>query len=251
MRIRTDISATLFLTAPDEYDGGELVIEDQYGAHQVKLPAGEMVLYPATSLHRVNPITRGSRVGCFFWVQSLVRDDTQRTLLAVMFLGLFMNAAISSAFSSSPWPFAVPYLISQIGPTAVTAITVGPAELRRHYRRVLVWLAAAAPLWIAGAILQPRPRLACWAAAAAIDLAPDPESIRARSPRTHHAGTATPLATCSQAKPLMRATVFPHEPALGRRAAQTARTVSPGDSLASYAAAFGNHDHAGAGAKAG
>ena len=179
------------------------------------------------------------------------RKDTQRTLLAVMFLGLFMNAAISSAFSSSPWPFAVPYLISQIGPTAVTAITVGPAELRRHYRRVLVWLAAAAPLWIAGAILQPRPRLACWAAAAAIDLAPDPESIRARSPRTHHAGTATPLATCSQAKPLMRATVFPHEPALGRRAAQTARTVSPGDSLASYAAAFGNLDHAGAGAKAG
>ena len=99
------------------------------------------------------------------------RKDTQRTLLAVMFLGLFMNAAISSAFSSSPWPFAVPYLISQIGPTAVTAITVGPAELRHHYRRALVWLGAATPLWVAGAILQPRPRLACWAAAAAIDLA--------------------------------------------------------------------------------
>ena len=81
MRIRTDISATLFLTSPQEYDGGELVIEDLYGTHQVKLAAGEMVLYPATSLHRVNPITRGSRVGCFFWVQSLVRDDTQRTLL--------------------------------------------------------------------------------------------------------------------------------------------------------------------------
>lgn len=99
------------------------------------------------------------------------RKDTQRMLLAVMFLGLFMNAAISSAFSSSPWPFAVPYLFSQIGPTAVTAVTVGPAELRHHYRRVLVWLAAATPLWIAGAILAPRPRLACWAAAAAIDLA--------------------------------------------------------------------------------
>ncbi|ALS59841.1 MULTISPECIES: Fe2+-dependent dioxygenase [Pandoraea] len=81
MRIRTDVSATLFLANPDEYDGGELVIEDQYGAHQVKLPAGDMVLYPATSLHRVNAITRGSRVGCFFWVQSLVKDDTQRTLL--------------------------------------------------------------------------------------------------------------------------------------------------------------------------
>lgn len=81
MRVRTDISATLFLSDPDEYDGGELVIEDQYGAHQVKLPAGHMILYPATSLHRVNPITRGARVGCFFWVQSLVRDDTQRTLL--------------------------------------------------------------------------------------------------------------------------------------------------------------------------
>lgn len=99
------------------------------------------------------------------------RKDTQRTLLAVMFTGLFMNAAVNSAFSSSPWPFAVPYLISQIGPAAAAAVTVGPAELRRHYRRALVWLAAAAPLWIAGAALEPGPRLACWAAAAAIDLA--------------------------------------------------------------------------------
>lgn len=81
MRIRTDLSATLFLTSPQDYDGGELVIEDSYGAHQVKLAAGDLVLYPATSLHRVNPITRGARVGCFFWVQSLVRDDMQRSLL--------------------------------------------------------------------------------------------------------------------------------------------------------------------------
>jgi low temperature requirement protein LtrA len=99
------------------------------------------------------------------------RKDTQGTLLAVMFTGLFMNAAISSAFSSGPWLFAVPYLASQLGPAAVTAIRVGPAELRRHYRRALVWLLAATPLWIAGAVLDPRPRLACWAGAAAVDLA--------------------------------------------------------------------------------
>ncbi len=79
--LRTDISATLFLAAPEEYDGGELVIDDVYGPHSVKLPAGDMVLYPATSLHRVTPVTRGSRLACFFWIQSLVRDDGERTLL--------------------------------------------------------------------------------------------------------------------------------------------------------------------------
>lgn len=80
-RIRTDLSATLFLTAPEEYDGGELVVEDAYGTHSVKLPAGHMVLYPATSLHRVEPVTRGARVSSFFWIQSMVRQDLQRTLL--------------------------------------------------------------------------------------------------------------------------------------------------------------------------
>ncbi|WP_213807547.1 Fe2+-dependent dioxygenase [Granulicella sp. dw_53] len=80
-RIRTDLSATLFLTAPEEYDGGELVVEDSYGTHSVKLPAGHMVLYPATSLHRVEPVTRGARVSSFFWIQSMVREDSQRTLL--------------------------------------------------------------------------------------------------------------------------------------------------------------------------
>jgi PKHD-type hydroxylase len=80
-RIRTDLSATLFLSSPDEYDGGELCVEDTYGVHRVKLPAGHMVLYPATSLHFVTPVTRGARVASFFWIQSLIRDDTQRTLL--------------------------------------------------------------------------------------------------------------------------------------------------------------------------
>jgi PKHD-type hydroxylase len=80
-RIRTDISATLFLNAPEDYDGGELVIDDVYGAHSVKLPAGDMVVYPASSLHHVNPVTRGVRLASFFWVQSMVRDDGQRTLL--------------------------------------------------------------------------------------------------------------------------------------------------------------------------
>lgn len=80
-RIRTDVSATLFLSAPQDYDGGELVVEDTYGAHSVKLPAGDMILYPATSLHRVMPVTRGVREAAFFWVQSLVKEDSERTLL--------------------------------------------------------------------------------------------------------------------------------------------------------------------------
>jgi PKHD-type hydroxylase len=81
VRIRTDLSATLFLVEPDSYDGGELLVEDTYGVQKVKLPAGDMVLYPATSLHRVAPITRGTRVASFFWIQSMIRDDAQRTLL--------------------------------------------------------------------------------------------------------------------------------------------------------------------------
>jgi PKHD-type hydroxylase len=80
-RVRSDLSATLFLTAPDEYDGGELVIEDTYGMHSVKLPTGHMVLYPSSSLHRVEPVTRGNRVSSFFWIQSMVRHDAQRALL--------------------------------------------------------------------------------------------------------------------------------------------------------------------------
>ena len=80
-RIRTDLSATLFLSEPDEYDGGELAVEDTYGVHTVKLPAGHMVLYPSTSLHHVRPVTRGARIASFFWIQSMVRDDAERTLL--------------------------------------------------------------------------------------------------------------------------------------------------------------------------
>jgi PKHD-type hydroxylase len=81
LRIRTDLSATLFLAEPEDYDGGELIIEDTYGVHTVKLPAGHMVLYPASSLHRVSPVTRGARVASFFWIQSMLRDDGDRTLL--------------------------------------------------------------------------------------------------------------------------------------------------------------------------
>jgi PKHD-type hydroxylase len=80
-KIRTDVSATLFLADPDEYDGGELLIEDTYGTQSVKLPAGHMVVYPSTSLHKVEAVTRGARVASFFWVQSMIRDDAQRTLL--------------------------------------------------------------------------------------------------------------------------------------------------------------------------
>ena len=81
IRIRTDLSATLFLAEPDDYDGGELTVEDKYGVHEVKLPAGDMVLYPATSLHHVKAVTRGMRIASFFWLQSMVRDDGVRTML--------------------------------------------------------------------------------------------------------------------------------------------------------------------------
>lgn len=81
MRMRADVSTTIFLTPPEDYDGGELVVEDTYGTHAVKLPAGHMVVYPASSLHRVNPVTRGSRWGSFFWAQSMVRDDGRRAML--------------------------------------------------------------------------------------------------------------------------------------------------------------------------
>ncbi len=100
-RLRTDISATLFLSAPEDYDGGELIIEDSYGAHSVKLPAGDMVLYPATSLHRVAPVTRGARLASFFWIQSLVKDDGERTLL------FDMDTAIRDLAAESPDSAAV------------------------------------------------------------------------------------------------------------------------------------------------
>ena len=80
-RLRTDISATLFLSSPEHYDGGELVIEDSYGTHSAKHAAGDLVVYPATSVHRVLPVTRGTRTAAFFWIQSMVRDDADRSLL--------------------------------------------------------------------------------------------------------------------------------------------------------------------------
>jgi PKHD-type hydroxylase len=87
-RIRTDLSATLFFAGPEEYDGGELIVEDTYGTHAAKLPAGHMVLYPSTSLHHVRAVTRGVRVSSFFWIQRMVRDDTRRTLLFDLDMGI-------------------------------------------------------------------------------------------------------------------------------------------------------------------
>jgi PKHD-type hydroxylase len=81
IRIRTDLSVTLFLAEPDEYDGGELVVEDNYGSHDIKLPAGHLVLYPASSLHMVTPVTRGMRVASFFWLQSMIRDTHARSMI--------------------------------------------------------------------------------------------------------------------------------------------------------------------------
>jgi PKHD-type hydroxylase len=81
LRVRTDLSATVFICAPEDYDGGELVVDDTFGAHRVKLPAGSMILYPGSSLHRVEPVTRGVRLAAFFWIESMVRDDGRRRLL--------------------------------------------------------------------------------------------------------------------------------------------------------------------------
>ena len=92
-RIRSDLSATLFLEEPDRYDGGELVIEDQFGVQEVKLPAGHMVLYPASSLHRVAPVTKGTRLASFFWIQSMVRDDGARRILFELDQGVQAVAA--------------------------------------------------------------------------------------------------------------------------------------------------------------
>ncbi|WP_028627560.1 Fe2+-dependent dioxygenase [Metapseudomonas resinovorans] len=83
-QVRTDVSATLFFSEPTSYEGGDLVIQDTYGAHRVKLAAGDLVIYPASSLHKVEPVTRGERLASFFWVQSMVREDSQRALLFEM-----------------------------------------------------------------------------------------------------------------------------------------------------------------------
>jgi PKHD-type hydroxylase len=104
-RIRTDLSATLFLTSPEEYDGGELVVEDTYGVKDVKLAPGQLVLYPSTSLHHVRPVTRGERLCSFFWIQSMVRDDGKRSLLfdldqAIQRLGRDLSDHASAAQSS-------------------------------------------------------------------------------------------------------------------------------------------------------
>jgi PKHD-type hydroxylase len=96
LRIRTDLSATLFLAEPEEYDGGELMIEDTYGVHGVKLPAGHMVVYPSSSLHHVRPVAKGARLASFFWIQSMVRDDGERTLL------FDLDAAIQRLSSEVP-----------------------------------------------------------------------------------------------------------------------------------------------------
>jgi PKHD-type hydroxylase len=95
-RMRTDLSATVFLSEPDAYDGGELTVEDTLGAHRVKLPAGDMILYPASSLHQVTPVTRGERLAAFFWIQSMVRDNDQRAIL------FDLDMAIQSLTGTTP-----------------------------------------------------------------------------------------------------------------------------------------------------
>ena len=96
LRIRTDLSATLFFSEPEEYDGGELMVEDTYGSKNVKLPAGHMVLYPATSLHQVTAVSRGTRTSSFFWIQSMVRDDSKRSLLLELDQGIRRLAGVTT-----------------------------------------------------------------------------------------------------------------------------------------------------------
>jgi len=100
-RLRTDLSATLFLSEPEDYDGGELVVDDLFGSHTVKLPAGDLILYPASSLHQVTPVTRGVRTASFFWIQSLVRDDARRTLLLDMDVAIQRLAQTAGATDPS------------------------------------------------------------------------------------------------------------------------------------------------------
>jgi PKHD-type hydroxylase len=99
---RTDLSATLFLSAPDEYDGGELVIEDTFGTQSVKLPAGDLILYPGSSVHRVEPVTRGARMASFFWIQSMVRDPGQRRLLFDLDMAIMALRQRGSGDSDDP-----------------------------------------------------------------------------------------------------------------------------------------------------
>jgi PKHD-type hydroxylase len=106
MRVRTDLSATIFLSSPDEYDGGELVIEAPGAGHSIKLAAGDMVLYPASSVHHVNPVTRGGRLASFFWIQSMVRDDGQRSLL------FDLDDGIRAARASDPDQPALVHLLN-------------------------------------------------------------------------------------------------------------------------------------------
>lgn len=100
-RVRTDLAATLFLSSPEEYEGGELVMEDTFGTQRLKLPAGDMVVYPATSIHEVTPVTQGARIASFFWIQSLVRQDTRRRML----FGL--DGVIQSVRAQSPHSAAI------------------------------------------------------------------------------------------------------------------------------------------------
>ncbi|MCG8611164.1 MAG: Fe2+-dependent dioxygenase [Pseudomonadales bacterium] len=99
VKVRTDLSMTLFFSDPDEYEGGELVIEDTYGAHRIKLPAGHMVLYPSTSLHRVTPVTRGRRLASFFWLQSMISSDEKRSILFDMDMAI---QSLRQSISDSP-----------------------------------------------------------------------------------------------------------------------------------------------------
>ena len=122
-RIRTDLSATLFFANPDEYDGGELVVEDTYGVHSVKLPAGHLVLYPSTSLHSVRPVTRGARVASFFWIQSMVRDDGQRTLL------FDLDSAIQRVATRRPRP---PVGRCSSPASTTTSCAAGPTRSESH-----------------------------------------------------------------------------------------------------------------------
>ncbi len=125
LRIRTDLSVTLFLSEPDEYDGGELVVEDNYGSHEIKLPAGDLVVYPASSLHMVTPVTRGFRVASFFWLQSMIRDAHARSL--IFDLDIAIQSLVARLGRDDPETVKLTRRLSQSDSQLGRSMTMAPA----------------------------------------------------------------------------------------------------------------------------
>ena len=178
IRIRTDVSSTLFISAPEDYDGGELVVEDTYGSHTVKLPAGDMIVYPATSLHHVTPITRGSRIASFFWTQSMIRDESKRSLL------FDMDMAIIKIVARSPRAHVgrrAHVRLSQFAPAVGRTVALGKAQKRKRPRKI------RGRFWYSSSLFQP---LGCFLHQAQIDVVLDVDLLLHKSKVIRHIDVA-------------------------------------------------------------